>query len=78
MSVAKVQYKNFVGGEWVESVSGGTMDVLNPSTGETIAEVPRGSAEDVERAVAQRGRRCRTGSRRRRRTGWSSCSRWPT
>ena len=27
------------------------MEVLNPSTGEVIAEVPRGSAEDVERAV---------------------------
>src|SRR5438093_6267362 len=27
------------------------MEVLNPSTGETIAEVPRASAEDVDRAV---------------------------
>src|SRR5438552_2212821 len=27
------------------------MDVLNPATGETIAEVPRSSAEDVDRAV---------------------------
>ena len=28
------------------------MEVLNPATGEVIAEVPRGTAEDVERAVA--------------------------
>src|SRR5467141_2500451 len=27
------------------------MEVLNPATGETIAEVPRSSAEDVDRAV---------------------------
>jgi aminobutyraldehyde dehydrogenase len=51
MSVSVTQYKNFVGGEWVESTSGETMDVLNPATGEVIAEVPRGGAEDVERAV---------------------------
>jgi aminobutyraldehyde dehydrogenase len=51
MSVSVTQYKNFVGGEWVESAGGETMEVLNPSTGEVIAEVPRGTADDVERAV---------------------------
>ena len=51
MSVSITQYKNFVGGEWVESTSGETMEVVNPSTGETIGEVPRGTADDVERAV---------------------------
>src|SRR5262245_43422467 len=43
--------KMFVGGEFVEASDGGTMEVLNPSTGEVIAEVPRGTAADVERAV---------------------------
>ncbi|HKP19726.1 MAG TPA: gamma-aminobutyraldehyde dehydrogenase [Gaiellaceae bacterium] len=43
--------KNFVGGKWVEAAEGGTMEVLNPSTGETIAEVPAGTAADVDRAV---------------------------
>jgi betaine-aldehyde dehydrogenase/aminobutyraldehyde dehydrogenase len=52
MSVSVSQQKMFVGGEWVESASGETMEVLNPATGEAIAEVPRGSAEDAERAVA--------------------------
>jgi len=52
MSVTISSYKNFVGGEWVDSASGETMEVLNPATGETIAEVPRGTGEDVERAVA--------------------------
>jgi len=44
-------HKNLVGGEWVDAASGETMEVLNPATGETIAEVPRASAEDVDRAV---------------------------
>ncbi len=52
MGVTVTSYKNFVGGEWVESLSGETMAVLNPATGEAIAEVPKGSADDVERAVA--------------------------
>src|SRR5207237_10738897 len=45
------RHKNRVGGEWVESLDGETMEVLNPATGETIAEVPRSSAKDVDRAV---------------------------
>ena len=52
MATTVTSYKNFVGGEWVDSVAGETMEVLNPATGETIAEVPRGGEEDVERAVA--------------------------
>src|SRR5216110_674249 len=52
MSVTVSQQKNFVGGEWVDAVEGGTMEVINPATGETIAEVPAATAEDVDRAVA--------------------------
>jgi aminobutyraldehyde dehydrogenase len=51
MSVTVSQHKNFVGGEWVDAVEGGTMEVLNPATGEVIAEVPRGTQGDVDRAV---------------------------
>src|SRR3954452_12878566 len=51
MSVTVSSYKNIVGGEWVDSASGETMEVLNPATGETIAEVPRGTQADVDRAV---------------------------
>src|SRR2546429_7719268 len=51
MSVTVSSHKNLVGGKWVDSLDGGTMEVLNPATGETIAEVPRSSAEDVDRAV---------------------------
>jgi 1-pyrroline dehydrogenase len=51
MSVTVSSYKNLVGGESVDSVSGETMEVLNPATGEAIAEVPRGTADDVGKAV---------------------------
>src|SRR5213080_4900550 len=51
MSVTVSQQKNFVGGEWVDAVEGGTMEVVNPATGETIAEVPRSTEKDVDRAV---------------------------
>src|SRR5712691_68619 len=52
MSATKTSYKNFAGGEWVDAASGETMEVINPATGEVIADVPKGSAEDVDRAVA--------------------------
>jgi betaine-aldehyde dehydrogenase/aminobutyraldehyde dehydrogenase len=52
VSVTVKTYKNLVGGEWVDAAEGGTMPVLNPATGESIAEVPQGTQADVDRAVA--------------------------
>jgi 1-pyrroline dehydrogenase len=52
VGVSVAQHKNFVGGEWVDASSGETMEVLNPATGEVIAEVPRSTEADVDRAVA--------------------------
>jgi 1-pyrroline dehydrogenase len=40
-----------VGGTWRDAASGETMAVVNPATEETIAEVPRCAAEDVDAAV---------------------------
>jgi betaine-aldehyde dehydrogenase/aminobutyraldehyde dehydrogenase len=51
MSTTVSKHQNFIGGEWVDSSGGETMEVLNPATGEAIAEVPRASADDVDRAV---------------------------
>jgi len=51
MSVTTSRQQNYVAGEWVDAVEGDTQDVINPATGETIAEVPRGSQADVDRAV---------------------------
>ena len=53
MSVAITQQKQFIGGEFVDSSSGETMEVLNPATGEVIAEVPRG----IRRGRRERRRR---------------------
>ena len=51
MSVTVQQFKNFIGGEWVDAADGGTAEIVNPATGETIAEVPQGTEADVDRAV---------------------------
>ena len=42
---------NFIGGEWRESAGGGVDPVLDPATGEVMAEVASSTAEDVDRAV---------------------------
>ena len=51
MSVTVSRQQNFVGGEWVDAIEGGTAEIVNPATGEAIAEVPSGTAADVDRAV---------------------------
>src|SRR5436305_2830336 len=52
MSATATSYQVFIGGEFVDSASGETMEVIAPATGEVVASVPRCSAEDVGRAVA--------------------------
>ena len=52
MSVAVSQQKMFVDGAFVDAASGETLEVLNPATGEVIAEVPKAVVDDVDRAVA--------------------------
>ncbi len=42
---------NFVGGAWVPSSGDEHLDVTNPATGETLAEVPLSTAADLDRAV---------------------------
>jgi betaine-aldehyde dehydrogenase len=44
--------QNFIDGESVDPVEGRTEEVINPSTGEVIAEAPLSTSEDVDRAVA--------------------------
>ncbi len=43
--------KLLINGEWVAPASGKYYDDPNPSTGETVATVAEGSAEDIDRAV---------------------------
>src|SRR6202011_6046802 len=40
-----------INGEWVKSASGKTFESHNPATGELLATVAEGDAEDINRAV---------------------------
>jgi phenylacetaldehyde dehydrogenase len=44
--------KLFIDGDWVDSRSGKTFDVIDPSCDRVIASVAEGQAEDIDRAVA--------------------------
>jgi acyl-CoA reductase-like NAD-dependent aldehyde dehydrogenase len=42
----------FIGGRWVDAVSGETFETIDPSTGGVLTTVAEGGAVDVDRAVA--------------------------
>ena len=42
----------FIGGEWVEALSGRVLETRNPATGQLLATIPRSEAADIDRAVA--------------------------
>jgi aldehyde dehydrogenase (NAD+) len=44
--------QHFIGGEWVAGQTGETLPVIDPSTGQIIDQLQRGSAADIDRAVA--------------------------
>jgi len=44
-------YQQFIGGQWVDSASGETLEVENPANEEIVARVPASGPEDVDRAV---------------------------
>jgi acyl-CoA reductase-like NAD-dependent aldehyde dehydrogenase len=52
VAVGVQQYRNFVGGEWLDAASGATFESLSPATGEVLGVFPKSGAEDVDRAVA--------------------------
>jgi phenylacetaldehyde dehydrogenase len=41
----------FINGQWCDAASGKTFETPNPATGETLARVAEGGAEDIDRAV---------------------------
>jgi len=45
------KYKMFIGGQWVDSVSGEFFETDNPYTGLAWGLIPRGNAEDADRAA---------------------------
>ena len=44
--------KQYINGEWVDSHSGQTLDVINPATEEVAGKIAAGNKEDVDDAVA--------------------------
>lgn len=50
--VKRDHYKMVINGEAVDAISGETINVYNPATGEQIAEVPKAGIEDIDQAVA--------------------------
>src|SRR5882762_7005136 len=51
MATALKRRAMFIGGEWVSGSGSESQEVINPATGEVIAEVPKGTEADVDRAV---------------------------
>jgi aldehyde dehydrogenase (NAD+) len=45
------QFRNFIGGQWLDARSGRRFERENPATGEITGSYPLSSAEDVEKAV---------------------------
>ena len=43
--------QNFIGGAWVDAVSGETFESTSPASGELIGIFPKSGADDVDRAV---------------------------
>src|SRR5579871_2659837 len=41
----------FIDGQWVDAASGKTFETPDPATGETLARIAEGDAEDINRAV---------------------------
>jgi aldehyde dehydrogenase (NAD+) len=53
MNIFKTDYKNYIGGQWVDSASGKTFEVTNPAHCETVlATCQDSNAEDINNAVA--------------------------
>ncbi|MDQ3822185.1 MAG: aldehyde dehydrogenase family protein [Actinomycetota bacterium] len=59
--------QNFVGGDWVEATGDSARTIVSPVTGETLAEVPNASPEDVARAAR---------AARDAQPGWAALSAW--
>ena len=41
----------FINGQWSDAASGRTFETPNPATGDTLARIAEGGAEDIDRAV---------------------------
>ncbi|MFB9325806.1 aldehyde dehydrogenase family protein [Paenibacillus aurantiacus] len=46
------QLQMYIGGQWVDALSGETRAIINPASGAVIASAAEGNAEDARRAIA--------------------------
>ena len=51
MSTTLRRHQMFIGGKWANSSGDEVQEIINPANGKVIAEVPKGTAEDVDKAV---------------------------
>src|SRR6267378_1835133 len=51
IDVARSVKKMFIDGKWTDSESGQLFEATSPATGEVIAQVPKGTRADAQRAV---------------------------
>ncbi|MBM7567614.1 aldehyde dehydrogenase [Paenibacillus sacheonensis] len=47
----ETRFANFIGGAFVDSTASGTIDVINPSTGEIISRIPDSTVEETRHAI---------------------------
>lgn len=47
-----MQTRLYIGGQFVDGLAGGTIEVINPADGTVLAAVAEARAEDIDRAVA--------------------------
>lgn len=73
MTISARDYQNLIGGQWVDSISEERITLVNPATEESLGTIPRGSAEDVARAVKAAHEAFQAGHWRR--MGWREKSR---
>src|SRR6476659_3558334 len=50
-TTTSTNFKNFIGGEWIDAASGETFESTSPADGEVLGSFPRSGPEDVDRAV---------------------------
>lgn len=51
ITMGELKKSMYVNGEWKESVSGRSIQVINPANSELMYEIPRGDKEDIDLAV---------------------------
>jgi len=51
VAIATGEYRQFIGGEWIDAADGETFEDRDPFTGDVVATVPAGGAEDARRAI---------------------------